>query len=145
MAAPAPDPPRRKIQVRQKLGEVKAWEEEREVAGRKPPARIVVLSEDPDGLTGINQAKYAKGYAGPTKSSPYIDARENREQWCIASRAGRQMGKEGLSRSCPRAARWKSSGRSSFLLPPLEGDPERTGGCTALSSRPARTGSTPWA
>ena len=48
--------------------------------------------------------------------------------------------------SCPRAARWKSSGRSSFpALAPSRATRRRIGGCTTLSSRPARTGSTPWA
>ena len=70
-----------------KLGEVKAWEEEKQKwQAENLPARIVVLSEDPDGLTGINQAKYAKGMqARYQKLRPYIDARENREQWCIAA------------------------------------------------------------
>ena len=73
-----------------KLGEVKAWEEEKQKwQAENLPARIVVLSEDPDGLTGINQAKYAKGMqARYQKLRPYIDARENREQWCIAAVPG---------------------------------------------------------
>ena len=79
-----------------KLGEVKAWEEEKQKwQSENLPARIVVLSEDPDGLTGINQAKYAKGMqARYQKLRPYIDARENREQWCIAAVPGVKWAKK---------------------------------------------------
>lgn len=79
-----------------KLGEVKAWEEEKQKwQAENLPARIVVLSEDPDGLTGINQAKYAKGMQSRyQKLRPYIDARENREQWCIAAVPGVKWAKK---------------------------------------------------
>ena len=79
-----------------KLGEVKAWEEEKQKwQAENLPARIVVLSEDPDGLTGINQAKYAKGMQDRyVKLRPYIDARENREQWCIAAVPGVKWAKK---------------------------------------------------
>ena len=79
-----------------KRGEVKAWEEEKQrwQAGALP-ARIVVLSEDPDGLAGIDQAKYAAGMqARYQKLRPYNDARENREQWCIAAVPGEKWAKK---------------------------------------------------
>ena len=79
-----------------KLGEVKAWEEAKQQwQANDLPARIVILSEDPDGLAGINQAKYAKGMqARYLKLKPYIDARENREQWCIAAVPGAKWAKK---------------------------------------------------
>ena len=79
-----------------KLGEVKAWEEEKQRWQTEAlPARIVVLSEDPDGLPGIDQAKYAAGMqARYQKLRPYIDARENREQWCIAAVPGEKWAKK---------------------------------------------------
>lgn len=79
-----------------KLGEVKAWEEEKQRWQTDAlPARIVVLSEDPDGLAGIDQAKYAAGMqARYQKLRPYIDARENREQWCIAAVPGEKWAKK---------------------------------------------------
>ena len=85
-----------KYKSAKKLGEVKAWEEEKQKwQADNLPARIVVLSEDPDGLTGINQAKYAKGMqARYQKLRPYIDARENREQWCIAAVPGVKWAKK---------------------------------------------------
>ena len=79
-----------------KLGEVKVWEEEKQRWQTEAlPARIVVLSEDPDGLAGIDQAKYAAGMqARYQKLRPYIDARENREQWCIAAVPGEKWAKK---------------------------------------------------
>ncbi len=79
-----------------KLGEVKAWEEEKQRWQTEAlPARIVVLSEDPDGLAGIDQAKYAAGMqARYQKLRPYIDERENREQWCIAAVPGEKWAKK---------------------------------------------------
>lgn len=79
-----------------KLCEVKAWEEEKQRWQTEAlPARIVVLSEDPDGLAGIDQAKYAAGMqARYQKLRPYIDARENREQWCIAAVPGEKWAKK---------------------------------------------------
>ena len=79
-----------------KLGEVKAWEEEKQRWQTEAlPARIVVLSEDPDGLAGIDQAKYAAGMQARYQTlRPYIDARENREQWCIAAVPGEKWAKK---------------------------------------------------
>ena len=53
------------------------------------PARIHLVSDDPDGLKGVNIAKMAKA----RKMSypilrPYIDAREGKQQWCIAAVPG---------------------------------------------------------
>ena len=53
------------------------------------PCRIYLVSQDPDGLKGINQKKVAKA---DQKSwpivKPYSDAMENRYQWCIAAVPG---------------------------------------------------------
>ncbi len=79
-----------------KLGEVKAWEEEKQRWQVDTlPARIHIISDDPDGLAGVNQAKYARGMqARYAKLKPYIDARENREQWCIAAVPGVKWAKK---------------------------------------------------
>ena len=73
-----------------RLCEVKDWEEARQRwQAEALPARIVVLSEDPDGLAGVDQRKYAKSVrARYERFRPYIDARENREQWCVAAVPG---------------------------------------------------------
>ena len=108
-----------------KLGEVKAWEEEKQRWQTEAlPARIVVLSEDPDGLTGIDQGKYARGMqARYEKLRPYIDARENREQWCIAAVPGVKWAKKvfpSLPKGRAVEALWEAILSCSRAL---EGDP----------------------
>ena len=53
------------------------------------PARIHLISEDPDGLKGMNMEKVTKAnqMAYPILK-PYHDRRENKEQWCIAAVPG---------------------------------------------------------
>ena len=50
------------------------------------PCILFLDSEDPDGLTGIDQAKesYAANLRYPI-IKPYIDDMENKYQWCIAA------------------------------------------------------------
>jgi len=59
------------------------------------PARIHLVSEDPDGLKGINMAKVAKArqMSYPILKS-YRDRRENKEQWCIAAVPGAAWAKK---------------------------------------------------
>ena len=108
-----------------KLGEVKAWEEEKQRwQAEALPARIHIISDDPDGLDGINQAKYAKAMQSRyAKLKPYIDARENREQWCIAAVPGVKWAKKvfpHLSRGRAVEALWEAILSCSRAL---EGDP----------------------
>lgn len=53
------------------------------------PCRIHLVSEDPDGLKGVNMAKMAKArqLTYPILK-PYADAREGKQQWCIAAVPG---------------------------------------------------------
>ena len=56
----------------------------------KLPAMLYILSEDPDGLRGLDQAKRAKARRRSyPKIKPFVDAMENRYQWCIAAVPGR--------------------------------------------------------
>jgi len=59
------------------------------------PARIHLVSDDPDGLKGVNIAKMAKArkLSYPVLR-PYIDARENKQQWCIAAVPGAAWAKK---------------------------------------------------
>lgn len=55
----------------------------------KIPCRIYLISEDPDGLNGINQAKVVKAQqARYPIIKPYRDRIENKYQWCIAAVPG---------------------------------------------------------
>ncbi|MBE6926957.1 MAG: aminopeptidase [Ruminococcaceae bacterium] len=53
------------------------------------PCRIYLISEDPDGLKGINQLKVAKAQQARYQIiKPYRDQIENKYQWCIAAVPG---------------------------------------------------------
>ena len=59
------------------------------------PCRIYLMSEDPDGLKGVNQEKMAKAQQ---KKYPiikgYRDQIENKYQWCIAAVPGEKWAKK---------------------------------------------------
>lgn len=78
------------------LGTVKEWEKARqEYYCGVIPARIILVSEDPDGMKGINMEKVSKArrMSYPVLK-PYIDRRENKEQWCIAAVPGAAWAKK---------------------------------------------------
>ena len=53
------------------------------------PAKIFLTSDDPDGLKGVNQAKYSKARAARSKAiKPIRREMENKYQWCIAGVPG---------------------------------------------------------
>lgn len=59
------------------------------------PCRILLLSEDPDGLKGINGEKYAKSQQARGKIVKfYRDQRDGKEQWCIAAVPGKAWAKK---------------------------------------------------
>ena len=59
------------------------------------PAKIYLMSDDPDGLKGINQRKYAKANATLSKTiKPIRDKMENKYQWCIAAVPGKDWAKK---------------------------------------------------
>ena len=59
------------------------------------PCRIHIISEDPDGLKGMNMQKLAKArQATYPIIKPYIDATEGKEQWCIAAVPGKAWAKK---------------------------------------------------
>ncbi|MCQ2471961.1 MAG: aminopeptidase [Clostridia bacterium] len=78
------------------LSEMLDWEVEklkRRVAVL--PVMIYLLSEDPDGLNGMNQQKYSKGTQARYKIiKPFRDEMENKYQWCIAAVPGVEWAKK---------------------------------------------------
>lgn len=121
--------PLTKLNVRHKsvkrLGEVKDWEiAKQRWQAETLPARIHIISDDPDGLAGINQAKYAKGMRSRyAVLKLFIDARENREQWCIAAVPGVRWAKKvfpSLPKGRAVEALWEAILSCSRAL---EGDP----------------------
>ena len=76
------------------------------------PARIHLISEDPDGLKGMNMAKMAKArkMSYPILK-PYIDQREGKQQWCIAAVPGAAWAKKvfpGLRTSAAIEKLWEA-------------------------------------
>lgn len=86
--------PLEKIHVRHQnvktLGAVEKWQLERqEHFCQAMPARIHLVSEDPDGLKGMNMEKVAKSrQLRYPILKPYLDRREGAQQWCIAAVPG---------------------------------------------------------
>ena len=72
------------------LGGVESWEEENmKKKTELLPANIYLCSEDPDGLAGIDQDKWARAQQARYQvTRPYSDAMENKYQWCVAAVAG---------------------------------------------------------
>ncbi|MBR5572719.1 MAG: aminopeptidase [Oscillospiraceae bacterium] len=59
------------------------------------PCRIYLISEDPDGLRGINQTKMAKAQQNRYPiAKPFREAMENKYQWCIAAVPGKAWAKK---------------------------------------------------
>lgn len=92
--------PLSKIHVRHRsvktLSTVEKWEVEKlRHRADKLPAMIYLLSEDPDGLKGMNQEKNAKGEQARYKViKPIRDEMENKYKWCIAAVPGKKWAKK---------------------------------------------------
>lgn len=78
------------------LSNVEKWEcEKLEHRVETLPVMIYIMSEDPDGLSGINQEKHAKGAQARYKViKPYRDRMENKYKWCIAAVPGKKWAKK---------------------------------------------------
>ncbi len=78
------------------LAEMAEYEEARwKHMADKLPCRIYLISEDPDGLKGINQEKMAKAAQARYKIiKPYRESMENKYQWCIAAVPGAAWAKK---------------------------------------------------
>jgi len=78
------------------LAEVPSWVVERfKYYIEKNPARIYIMSEDPDGLKGVDQEKMAKFQMKRYPIvKPFIDQMENQYQWCILAVPGKAWAKK---------------------------------------------------
>ncbi len=78
------------------LGSLEDWQIQKwEWQAATLPCKIYLTSEDPDGLAGVNQKKYAKATAARSKIIKPIRRRmENRYQWCIAAVPGKAWAKK---------------------------------------------------
>jgi len=92
--------PLEKVHVRYQsvktMGTVLEWEKaKQEYMCETVPCRILLMSEDPDGLKGINMEKVSKArqMSYPIMKA-YRDRREYTEQWCIAAVPGEAWAKK---------------------------------------------------
>ncbi len=78
------------FQAPEVLAEVRDWEKARlQNLVDTLPCRIYLLSEDPDGLSGVDTEKLAAAAQSRRRAAkPYRDQMENRYQWCIAAVPG---------------------------------------------------------
>jgi len=78
------------------LGEVKEWQKARQQHYCDAlPCRIILMSDDPDGLKGVNMTKLSKArQLSYPILKPYYDARDNKQQWCIAAVPGAAWAKK---------------------------------------------------
>lgn len=85
-----------KYQTDATLGRVEPWEEQRlKQRVDKLPANIYLDSDDPDGLAGVDQDKWARAQQSRFKvTKPYRDAMENKYQWCVAAVPGTMWAKK---------------------------------------------------
>lgn len=91
-----------KYQSDETLGAVEQWAEQRlRERAEKLPANIYLDSDDPDGLSGVDQDKWARAQRERFKvTKPYRDAMENKYQWCVAAVPGKMWARKvfpGLS------------------------------------------------
>ncbi|MGN1000278.1 MAG: aminopeptidase [Faecousia sp.] len=78
------------------MGQVLEWQKARQQHYCDAlPARLHLISEDPDGLKGMNMEKVAKArQMSYPILKPYADQREGKQQWCIAAVPGAAWAKK---------------------------------------------------
>ena len=109
--------PLTKLHVRHRsvktLSTVDSYEEARlQYMAEHFPCRLYLVSEDPDGLKGVNLSKMAKGRQGQYPIvKPYRDKIEGKHQWCIAAVPGAAWAKKmfpGLSKGQAVEKLWEA-------------------------------------
>ena len=78
------------FQTEEDLSVLMPWETARwQWMTEKFPARLWLDSDDPDGMDGVDQEKYARTLGARLKQiKPFRDKIENKHQWCIAAVPG---------------------------------------------------------
>ena len=114
-----------RYQTAKSLGTVHEWEKAKlQHYVDSVPCRIHLISDDPDGLKGVNTAKLAKGrQLSYPILKPYSDARNGQEQWCGAAVPGVAWAKKlfpGLSKNQAVEKLWEAILSASRVL---DGDP----------------------
>ena len=91
------------------------------------PATIYLMSEDPDGLNGIDKEKYQRSTQARYKViKPFRDKMDNRYQWCIAAVPGKAWAKKIFPDMRVNAAKeklWEAILKTSRVDPEGNSDP----------------------
>ncbi len=95
------------------LSEMSPWVKAKwEFKAKNYSCRLWIESEDPDGMSGVDQEKMSKArQAMYPQVKPFRQAMENRHQWCIAAVPGKAWAKKvfpELSESKAVEAMWKA-------------------------------------
>ncbi len=95
-----------KYMTQEAMNEMPNWQVEKmKYQAEVLPARIYLDSDDPDGMKNARQDKLAnERIAKYAIRKPYIDAMDNKYQWCIASVAGRAWAKKVFPNERPAKA-----------------------------------------
>ena len=127
-----------RYQSQKTLGTVEEWEKARmEHYCEANPARIMLISDDPDGLKGMNITKLnkARQMTFPIMR-PYLDQMEGNHQWTIAAVPGAAWAKKifpGVRTSVAMEKLW----RPSSTLPASTRTPSPLGMSTTTTWRAA--------
>lgn len=110
------------------LSKVEAWEEAKlKHRTEALPVSIYLISEDPDGLNGIDRTKHQKAQQARYKIiKPYRDEMDNKYQWCIAAVPGVKWAKKvfpHLRKEQAIEALWRAILISSRVDPDGNDDP----------------------
>lgn len=91
------------------------------------PAMIYLISEDPDGMKGIDRVKYQKASQARYKViKPFRDEMDNKYQWCIAAVPGEKWAKKvfpELSKVRAKEKLWEAILSASRVSPDGSDDP----------------------
>lgn len=95
-----------KYMTQEAMNKVEDWQVEKmKYQTSVLPARIYLDSDDPDGMKDARQDKIAaQRIAQYAIRKPYIEAMDNKYQWCIAAVAGREWAKKVFPNLSPSAA-----------------------------------------
>ncbi len=109
--------PLQKIHVRYQslktMSTVHEWQKARqELWCETLPCKLFIMSEDPDGLKGVNMEKMAKAQMKTYPiMKPYSDRRDGMQQWCIAAVPGAAWAKKvfpGMRTSVAMEKLWEA-------------------------------------
>ena len=98
-----------KYMTQEAMNEMPTWQVEKmKYQAEVLPARIYLDSDDPDGMKNARQDKLAnERIAKYAIRKPYIDAMDNKYQWCICAVAGRDWAKKVFPDDSPSKAEEK--------------------------------------